>query len=103
MPRGNQTIAVVVHDASFRRAIERLVRAWEFEAEIFPSAEGFLRSTAPESHVCLILDIHLPGTSVSSLLDHLTASVLAPPAIFITAEDGTANGSERPLFSTASI
>jgi len=38
----------------------------EFEAEILPSPEGFLRSAAPESHVCLILDIHLPGTSVSS-------------------------------------
>ena len=81
------TIAVVEDDTSLRRAVERLLRASGFEAYTFASAEEFLKSAVPESHACLILDIHLPGMSGFELLDHLTASALPPPAIFITAED----------------
>src|SRR5262245_42209335 len=86
MPPSKRTIAIVEDDGSFRRAIERLLRATGFEAQTFASAEKFLSSAAPESHACLILDIHLPGMSGFELLDHLTASALPPPAIFITAE-----------------
>ena len=53
----------------------------------FASAEEFLGSAAPESHACLILDIHLPGMPGFDLLDHLTASHQLRPAIFITGQD----------------
>lgn len=87
MPPGKRTIAIVEDDASFRRATatERLLGVAGFEAQTFTSAEELFSSAAPESHACLILDIHLPGISGFELRDHLTASV--PPAIFITAED----------------
>jgi FixJ family two-component response regulator len=81
-------IAIVEDDASFRRAVERLLRASGFETRAFASAEEFLRSDAPESHACLILDLQLPGISGFELVDHLTASAQALPAIFITAQDG---------------
>jgi FixJ family two-component response regulator len=86
MPPTKCTIAIVEDDASFRRALERLLRAFGFDAHTFASAEEFLKSTAPESHACLIVDLHLPGMSGFELLDHLTTSV-PPPAIFITAQD----------------
>jgi FixJ family two-component response regulator len=67
--------------------MERLLRAIGFEAQTFVSAEEFLSSAARGSHACLSLDIHLAGMSGFELLDHLTASLPPPPAIFIVAED----------------
>jgi FixJ family two-component response regulator len=87
MPQKKRTIAVVEDDASFRRAVERLLRASGFEANTFASAEDFLRSTAPESHGCLIIDLQLPGMSGVDLIAHLGASAPPPPAIFVTAQD----------------
>ena len=87
MPASQCAIAVVEDDASYRRALERLLRASGFEAHTFASAEEFLGSAAPESHACLILDIRLPGMSGFDLLDHLTASCQLRPAILITGQD----------------
>ena len=87
MPVSQSAIAIVEDDSSYRRALERLLRASGFEAHTFASAEEFLGSAAPESHACLILDIHLPGMSGFDLLDHLTASHQLRPAIFITGQD----------------
>jgi FixJ family two-component response regulator len=81
------SIAIVEDDASFRRALERLLSVSGFEAHTFASAEEFLGSAVPESHACLILDIRLPGMSGFELFNHLTASARARPAIFITAQD----------------
>ena len=88
MPVSKRTIAIVEDDASFRRAVERLLRVSGFEVETFASAEEFLGSAAPESHACLILDLQLPGMSGFELFDHLTASGQPRPAVFITAQDG---------------
>ena len=87
MPASNCSIAIVEDDASLRRALERLLCAFGFEAHTFASAEEFLGSAAPESHACLILDIRLPGMSGFELFDHLTASGQSRPVIFITAQD----------------
>jgi FixJ family two-component response regulator len=87
MPPRKCTIAIVEDDASYRCAVELLLRASGFEAHTFASAEEFLRSTAPESHACLIIDIHLPGLSGFELFDQLVASVSPRPAIFITGQD----------------
>ena len=80
-------IAIIEDDSSFRRTLERLVRASGFEAHGFASAEEFLGSATPGSHACLILDIHLPGMSGLDLLDHLIASCRPRPAVLITGRD----------------
>jgi two-component system, LuxR family, response regulator FixJ len=87
MPAINQTIAVVDDDARFNRAIQRLLQASGFETNAFDSAEDFLANHAPESHGCLILDIHLPGMSGFELFDRLSEYDPHLPVIFITAED----------------
>jgi FixJ family two-component response regulator len=87
MPVSKCTIAIVEDDASFRRAVERLLRASGFETHTFASAEEFIGSVAPESHACLILDLQLPGMSGFELFDQLTASGQPRPAVFITAQD----------------
>lgn len=87
MPSSRKTIAIVEDDASFNRALERLLNASGFATLAFASAEEFLASAKPNSHACLILDIHLPGISGFELFDHLSADHGCLPVIFITAED----------------
>jgi FixJ family two-component response regulator len=84
---GKCTIAIVEDDASFRRAVDRLLRASGFDSQTFASAEEFLNSSDPESHACLIIDLHLPGMSGVDLAERLAASTVPPRAIFITAQE----------------
>ena len=87
MPVLKSTIAIVEDDASFRRAVQRLLRVSGFEAHTFASAEDFLNSALPWSHACLILDLNLPGMSGFELVRHLKACAPPRPVIFITAQD----------------
>ena len=87
VPVQERTIAIIEDDASFRRALERLMRVSGIEARSFASAEEFLESAPAESFACLILDIDLPGMSGFDLVDHLSASAALPAVIFITAQD----------------
>lgn len=87
IPVTSQPIAIVDDDARCNRALGRLLRASGFETSSFGSAEEFLASHAPESHACLILDIHLPGMSGFELFDRLSTHEPQLPVIFVTAED----------------
>ena len=87
MPETQSAVAIIEDDASYRRALERLLRAYGFEAHTFASAEDFLASARSGSYGCLILDIHLPGMSGLDLLDHLTTSCQSRPAVLITGQD----------------
>lgn len=81
-------VAVVDDDSSYRRAIERLLRAYGFTPLIYSSAELFLRDSARARVDCLILDIHLDGMSGFALQNQLAQTGSAPPIIFITADEG---------------
>ena len=87
MPIQEYTVAIIEDEASFRRAIGRLLRASGFKAHAFASAEDFLASAGYASHACLVLDIHLPGMSGFDLLDHLAACRRPLPAVLITGQD----------------
>jgi FixJ family two-component response regulator len=87
MSPSTQTIAIVEDDASFNRALERLLKASGFATRTFLSAEEFLASDSFESLACLILDINLPGISGFELFDRLSMYDVHPPVIFITATD----------------
>jgi two-component system, LuxR family, response regulator FixJ len=86
MPVAKKTIAIVDDDVRFNRALERLLRASEFETNAFGSAEEFLANHTPQSHACLILDVHLPGMSGFELFDRLSAFEPGLPVIFVTAD-----------------
>jgi DNA-binding response OmpR family regulator len=89
-------IVVVEDDASMSQAIERVLRAGSFVADMFASAEAALEADLAAAD-CLVLDIHLPGMSGFDLYRWLTVSGKAMPAIFITARDepATRNEAER--------
>jgi FixJ family two-component response regulator len=54
-------------------------------AELFASAEEFLRSGRLPGTGCLILDVRMPGMSGLDLQEQLIASDTPIPIIFITA------------------
>jgi FixJ family two-component response regulator len=66
-------IAVIDDDASFRRALQRLLRAAGFTVEAFASAQDFLGIDHWRQMACLVLDIRLPGMTGFELQEHLAA------------------------------
>jgi FixJ family two-component response regulator len=81
-------IAIVDDDASVREAIQGLVEVSGFAAEVFSSAEEFLRSERLNETACLITDVQLPGMSGLQLQNHLSLSGYRTPIIVITAFPG---------------
>jgi FixJ family two-component response regulator len=80
-------IAIVDDDDSMRQALRHLLRAAEYCARTFASAEEFLRSPDCEAVDCLIADINLPGMSGVALVQTLAAAGRAIPTVLITARD----------------
>jgi FixJ family two-component response regulator len=89
MPNSNRLepplVVVVDDDASFRRAVGRLIRLWGFRTSTFPSAEEFLRLGVHTD--CIVLDLHLEGMSGLELQSVLLERKNVIPIIFISAMD----------------
>jgi len=94
MPTGRKVVAVVDDDPSMLKAIARLLGVHGFEADLFESAEAFLRRDAAKEAACVVLDIHLGGMSGIELRRRLTESGSRLPIIFITAVDDEATHQE---------
>ncbi len=85
-PRTEPPLVVVVDDdASFRRAVGRLIGLWGYRTFSFGSAEEYL-GTGVETD-CIVLDVHLEGMSGLELQAVLAAQNRSIPIIFITAMD----------------
>lgn len=87
---GKLTIGVVEDDASFLRALRRLLSAAGFTVATFASAEEFLDSESAGATSCLVLDVHLGGMSGFDLQQRLATAGAPIPTIFITAHDDPA-------------
>jgi FixJ family two-component response regulator len=75
-------IAIVDNDPSVRRSLLRVVTSAGYEAVAFASARELLVWLSVGRAACLVLDIHLDGTSGFELQERL-----AVPVIFITAHN----------------
>ena len=71
-------------DAAMREALSRLFRSIGMRAQIFASAQDFLRFKRPDAPACLVLDVRLPGLSGLDLQRELASTGPAVPIIFIT-------------------
>ncbi len=85
MSEAAAVVFVVDDDPSVRRAIKRLVESVGLRAELFGSAQEFLRSERPDAASCLVLDIRLPGMSGLDFQRELAEAGIHIPIIFITA------------------
>ena len=80
-------VAIVDDEEPIRKALKRLMRAANLEAEVFASGADFLNSLADHRPDCVILDLHMPDMSGLHVLQWLQHSGLHLPAIVITAYD----------------
>jgi FixJ family two-component response regulator len=85
-----RTIVVIDDNPSMLQGLNRLLSAHGFHVQTFASAELFLEDIATCEADCLLLDIHLGGTSGIDLQRKLTSSGTDLPVIFMTAIDNEA-------------
>jgi FixJ family two-component response regulator len=79
------SISVVDDDDSIRESLRGLIRSIGFSANIFSSAEEFLKSDHLQNTSCLILDVRMPGMNGLELHRQLMDGRREIPVIFITA------------------
>ena len=101
-------VAVVDDEESVRRALLRLLRAANLDAEAFASGEAFLHSLDKFRPDCVILDLQMPGLTGRDVQRRLINMHINLPVILITAHDdvvtqqqslsdGAANYLRKPL------
>jgi FixJ family two-component response regulator len=78
------TVFVVDDDAPMRESLKNLIRSIGLRAELFASAQEFLRSKRPDVPGCLVLDVRMPGLSGLDLQRRATEAGMEIPIIFIT-------------------
>ena len=82
--------APVVHlvddDASFLRAIARLLTAHGFQVSTYDSATDLLAQIGPAARGCVVADLHMPGLSGLELQDALIRLGIQLPIIILTGQ-----------------
>jgi len=87
MSRSHLRVAVVDDDESVRKALKRLLRAANLNAETYASGQEFLDSLGLSWPDCLVLDIHMPGMNGLDLQRHLVRQCGRLPVVVITGHD----------------
>ncbi|MDM0069671.1 response regulator [Variovorax sp. J31P207] len=86
MTTDRPAVFVVDDDPSVRTSMERLIRSVGWKAETFASAEAFLERLPLDGSCCLLLDVHMPGTTGTELLDMVCAQDWNLPVVFLTGQ-----------------
>ena len=78
-------IAIVEDDQPFRESMRKLMTAFGYAVEVFPSAADFLESPLLTATACLVTDVQMPGMTGLQLHRHLVDAGYAIPTIVVTA------------------
>ncbi|HEY4869231.1 MAG TPA: response regulator transcription factor [Candidatus Dormibacteraeota bacterium] len=79
-----ETVFIVDDDASVREALANLMRSVGLHAQLFASAQEFLKTPQPDSPACLILDVRMPGLGGLDCQRQLDDAGCHIPIIFMT-------------------
>jgi FixJ family two-component response regulator len=82
-----QSVFIVDDDESVLSSLRLLVESAGHHGVTFASADEFFQSGLMKNADCLILDIRMPGRGGFELQEHLAASGVRIPVIFITGHD----------------
>jgi FixJ family two-component response regulator len=85
--RDRPLIAIVDDDASVCRAIARLIRSSQMDAQTYSSARDFLDNGELHHPDCIVLDIQMPDMNGLALRDELRTRSNRNDVVFITAHD----------------
>ena len=77
-------VYIVEDDPSFRKSMERLIRASGYEVVAFESANPFLSQASIRHPACLLLDVKLPDIDGLCLQQELIEKGIHLPIIFMT-------------------
>jgi len=77
-------VYVIDDDASFRKAVSRLLRSAGLEVEALASAREFLEHPVVDRPSCLVLDVRMPGPSGMDLQAALQEARRDIPIVFMT-------------------
>jgi FixJ family two-component response regulator len=95
-------IFIIDDDQSMQRAFLLLLRAANFDAKAFSSAQEFLEYPRISDGDCLILDIRMPGMNGFELMEKLISKGSNMPIICITAfDDAKSREQARELGASA--
>src|SRR5262245_40460672 len=84
MPDMTPTVFVVDDDASFCRAVERLLHSFGHRVETFASPMEFIARARPDEPGCVILDMRMPELPGIEVQRMVTAAGLTMPIIFVS-------------------
>lgn len=94
MTAPDAVVYVVEDDASFRKSIERLIRASGWTVVSYASAEAFLQQADIRRPACLLLDVRLPDTDGLRLQARLAKMGVDVPIVFMTGHGNIPMGVE---------
>jgi len=77
-------IAIVDDDPGMRDCLEELISTFGYRAEVYSSAEEFVRAAITTEASCIVIDIQLGDTSGVELAHRLSATGFTFPIIFMT-------------------
>ena len=78
------TVHVVDDDASFGRALGRLLTAHGFAVRAFGSGGEFLAHVTPASRGCVVMDLNMPGLGGLEVQQRLAEQRISLPIVFLT-------------------
>lgn len=79
----NRTICIVDDDEAVRDSISLLLESSGLITRSYPSADAFLKA-GKQDMACLILDLHMPGTSGLELLQLLRRDGQSQPVFVVS-------------------
>ena len=77
------TVVIIDDDAGLRESLDALLSAVGYQCHTYPSAEHFLKYSAPPPPSCLLLDLHLPGMDGLELQSRISDERPRLPIVFI--------------------
>ncbi len=80
-------VALIDDDSSFRKATERLLRAYGWDTQSFVSAIEFLNATDGREFSCLVVDNQMPRLSGCELLGLLRSRGIDTPCLIVSAHE----------------
>lgn len=86
MNAAQSTVFVVDDDASFLKAVTRLLRAGSYAVKTYTSADEFVKNPPPDVPGCVIADLHMPGMNGLEFQDSLSKAGSLLPVIFLTGQ-----------------